>query len=113
MPDDELRAMIQDERVEIFVLSIGQQPAGYAEIDRRQAGEIELAYFGLFPHAIGIGLGKYLLNWILRTAWSYRPRRVWVHTCDLDHPAALPNYLKAGFHVYDETVVEQWVPDES
>ena len=69
------------------------------------------AYFGLFPAFIGKGLGKYLLAWALDRAWSFNPRRVWVHTCDLDHPAALPNYLRAGFTVYDETVVEQIVAD--
>jgi GNAT superfamily N-acetyltransferase len=110
MPDDQLQAIIQNDRVDVFVLSVAGEPAGYSELDRREPGEIELTYFGLFPNAIGQGLGKYLLNRTLRLAWSHRPRRVWVHTCDLDHPAALPNYLKAGFRVYDEAVVDQWIP---
>jgi hypothetical protein len=46
--------------------------------------------------------GKYFLQWVIDLAWSYRPRRFWLHTCDLDHPAALPNYCKAGFEVYKE-----------
>ena len=107
MPEDDLRAIIQDDLVDIFVLYENQEPIGYSELDRRVCNEIELAYFGLFPEVIGQGLGKYLLNWTLRTAWSHRPRRVWVHTCDLDHPAALPNYLKSGFQIYDESIVEQ------
>jgi GNAT superfamily N-acetyltransferase len=82
------------------------------ELDRRTPGEIELAYFGLFPQFIGNGLGKYLLAWALRQAWSYGPRRVWVHTCDLDHEAALPTYLNAGFTVYAEKMVEQAVPED-
>ena len=41
------------------------------------------------------------------TGRSHRPDRVWLHTCDLDHPAALPNYLKAGFEIYDTKVIEQ------
>ena len=44
--------------------------------------------------------------------WSHQPRRIWVHTCDLDHPAALPNYLKAGFQIYDEVTIDQWIPSE-
>lgn len=111
MPDDELRAILRDDRVEVFVLSVAAQTAGYAELDRRRDSEIELAYFGLFAQFIGQGLGKYFLNWALRTAWSYCPNRVWVHTCDLDHPAALPAYLRAGFRVYDEQIVAQFIPE--
>jgi GNAT superfamily N-acetyltransferase len=107
LPDKPLRQIVQDERVEIYVLKVAGKDAGYAELDRRQPDEIELAYFGLFPAYVGRGLGKHLLQWIVAQAWSYRPRRLWVHTCDLDHPAALPNYLKAGFQVYDEKIVEQ------
>ncbi len=112
MPADELRATIQDDRVEIYVLSVDGETAGYSELDHRQAGEIELTYFGLFPQFVGKGLGKYFLDWSLRKAWSYQPRRVWVHTCDLDHPAALPTYLKAGFVIYDEKIIDQPIPDD-
>jgi GNAT superfamily N-acetyltransferase len=112
MPPDALQRIVGDDAVEIYVLYVDRQPAGYAELDRRIAGEIELAYFGLFPGFLGKGLGKYFLVWALRQAWSYGPRRVWVHTCDLDHEAALPNYLKAGFSIYDERIVEQAVPED-
>jgi hypothetical protein len=112
MPDEQLQAILTDDRVEIFVLQVADQPAGYAELDRRRGNEIELAYFGLFPGFIGQRLGYYFLNWTLHTAWSHSPDRVWVHTCDLDHPAALPNYLKAGFRIYDERLIDQFVPDE-
>ena len=111
LSDAELESAIHDERVEIYVLHVHNQPAGYTELDRRKASEIEIAYFGLFPQYIGQGLGKYLLDWTLERAWSHLPSRVWVHTCDLDHPAALANYLRAGFHVYNEQVIEQAIPD--
>jgi GNAT superfamily N-acetyltransferase len=111
MQDEELLAIIHHDLIDVLVLTAADEPLGYAELDRRQAGEIELAYFGLFPSATGQGLGKYLLNRAMRTAWAHRPQRVWVHTCDLDHPAALPNYLKAGFEVYDEVDIDQFVPE--
>lgn len=111
MPDDQLQRILRDERVEIYVLKVEGQVAGYVELDRRSQGQIELAYFGLFPQFIGRGLGKFLLGWALERAWSYQPSRVWVHTCDLDHKAALPNYLQAGFRIYDQQIVEQIVPD--
>ena len=75
--------------------------AGFAELDRRQVGEIELVQFGLVAEFIGRGLGKYFLQWVIDRAFSYGLQRFWLHTCTNDHPAALPNYLKAGFAVYD------------
>jgi GNAT superfamily N-acetyltransferase len=65
---------------------------------------IEIAYFGLMPEFVGQGLGKYLLARAVEAAWAEKPSRVWLHTCTLDHPSALPNYLKRGFRrVRDET----------
>lgn len=113
MPDAQLQAILSDDRVEVQRLEVAGKSAGYAELDRRTLGQIELAYFGLFPEFVGQGLGKYFLNWTVQKAWSYEPRRVWVHTCDLDHAAALPNYLRAGFKVYDERTIEQFVPDQT
>ena len=69
--------------------------------------EVELVQFGLTPEFIGQGLGKWFLQWTIDRAWSYEPTRFWLHTCTKDHPAALPNYLKAGFTIYKETVKDE------
>lgn len=100
MTDEALAAIVQDPKVETHVLYVQGTPAGYAELDRRQEDEIELGYFGLMPDFIGRGLGHYLLSWAIDRAWSYGPKRFWVHTCTLDHPRALPNYVRAGFSPY-------------
>ena len=105
LADDALAAIIGDDGVEIYVLYCDGVPAGYAELDFRERGEVELAYFGLIPDFIGRGLGGYMLDWAIDTAWLRRPRRVWVHTCTLDHPAALAVYQKAGFVAYDQETV--------
>ncbi|MEN8194955.1 MAG: GNAT family acetyltransferase [Pseudomonadota bacterium] len=105
LSDEALTAIIQDEQVEVCVLYYAGTPAGYAELDFRQKGEIELAYFGLIPDYIGLGLGSYLLDWAIDTAWSRNPRRLWVNTCTLDHPAALPVYQKAGFMPCDQETI--------
>jgi GNAT superfamily N-acetyltransferase len=102
LTDAELAALIHDPRMENHVLYVDGVPAGFAELDRRVEGEIEVVQFGLVPEFIGHGLGKYFLQWTIETAWSYQPKRVWLHTCTLDHPKALPNYQKAGFVVYKE-----------
>jgi GNAT superfamily N-acetyltransferase len=102
--DAELAAILGDPRVEIQVLFVAGVPAGFAELDRRVADEIELKQFGLVPEFIGQGLGRYFLRWTIAKAFSYSPRRFWLHTCTEDHPAALPNYLKAGFVAYKKVV---------
>lgn len=101
MRDAALRAIIENAGVEVYVAYVRGSPAGYVELDRRIANEVELAYFGLMPECIGRGLGPWLLNWGLRRAWSVDASRVWLHTCTLDHPSALAMYQRAGFKVYD------------
>ncbi|MGE5733321.1 MAG: GNAT family N-acetyltransferase, partial [Gemmatimonas sp.] len=58
---------------------------------------IEIAYFGLAPDFIGRGLGKAMLTRAVQEAFALGPVRVWLHTCTLDSPRALPNYLARGF----------------
>ena len=96
LSDEDLAAVIHDDRVEVFVLQVRGVPAGYIELDRRVEGEVEIAYFGLIPEYIGRGFGAFLLDWGLGRAWSYGPRRVWLHTCNLDHPRALDVYRRRG-----------------
>lgn len=98
--DADLTEIIHDPSVEVYVLRVQGVPAGYAELDGRVEGEIELAYLGLIPDFVGQKLGPYLLSFATRTAWARDPRRFWVHTCTLDHPGALGVYERAGFRVY-------------
>jgi GNAT superfamily N-acetyltransferase len=107
LSDSELAIILSDPRDEVHVLYVDGTPAGFAELDRRNLGEIELVQFGLMREFIGLGLGKYFLQWTIDRAWSYQPRRFWLHTCTLDHAAALPNYLKAGFVIYKEETIKR------
>lgn len=100
LTDEQLAAIIHDPLVEIHLLTVEEQRAGFAELDRRIEGEIELVQFGLLPGYIGQGLGKHFLHHVIELAWSYQPQRFWLHTCTNDHAAALPNYLKSGFQLY-------------
>lgn len=76
--------------------------AGYYELRRDKEGGIEIAYFGLLPEWIGRGLGGALLTSAIETAWRMEPKpsRVWVHTCNRDHPQALANYRARGMVIY-------------
>ena len=101
--DAKLEAEITDPKVEIYVLYVDGSPAGYGELDRRPGGgNVELAYFGLMPEFIGRGVGRFLLDTVVDIAWTGNTERLWVHTCDLDHPRALGVYQKAGFEPFDQ-----------
>ncbi len=74
--------------------------AGYFELEEQDEGNIEIKIFGLVPQFVGKGLGGPMLTEAIRTAWGRGASRVWVHTCTLDAPQALPNYLARGLRVY-------------
>jgi GNAT superfamily N-acetyltransferase len=100
--------------VETWVAYRSGTPAGYFELEAQPDGSSQITYFGLVPAFIGEGLGGYLLTQAIDRAWHMQPevRRVWVHTCTLDHPAALPNYLARGFRVFKEEEHSVVLPDQ-
>ena len=88
--------------VSLWVAWLGGAPAGYFELRRAESGDTEIVYFGLIPERTGQGWGKQLLTSAVRQAWSDGARRVWLHTCTLDSPHALPNYRARGFVPFRE-----------
>lgn len=87
--------------LETWVLYANGTPAGYVELEKQPGDDVEIAYFGLIPRFIGRGLGGHLLTLGIERAWAMGARRVWVHTCTLDGPAALANYQARGMTIYD------------
>ncbi|HVH09872.1 MAG TPA: GNAT family N-acetyltransferase [Gemmatimonadales bacterium] len=105
--DAEIRAHLAQPEITLHVARQQDRLAGWYELRRVPADRsVEIAYFGLAPDAIGRGLGKHLLSCAVRDAWALGPMRVWLHTCTLDHPHALPNYEKRGFQIYKREVYE-------
>jgi GNAT superfamily N-acetyltransferase len=100
--DDELEAIIRDPAVQLYaVVDRARVEVGMLELDFRVAGECEIAFFGLIPGATGKGLGKWLMRKALQLGWGGEGvRRMWVHTCTLDGPTALPFYMAQGFTPY-------------
>ena len=105
MPDHQLAAIIQHPDVELYaVLDESGRDAGILELDFREAGQCELAFIGLVPELAGKGHGRWLLAEAVDRAWRDGVARVHVHTCTLDHPAALSAYRRAGFTPYKRAV---------
>ena len=103
--DAHLATVIQHPKVELHVVLDGRgQEVGMVELDFREPRECELSFIGLVPEHSGKGHGRWLLAEALRLAWREGVDRVHVHTCSLDHPAALPAYRRAGFVPYKRAV---------
>jgi GNAT superfamily N-acetyltransferase len=96
--EEELAAIIGDPDVEIHVVEDRRGiEIGLLELDFRKAGEAEIGFFGLVPELAGKGHGGWLMAQALALGWRKDVRRMWVHTCTLDHPGALNFYRRHGF----------------
>ena len=98
--DEQAQAYLDDPAISLWLASVGSDTAGYFELRREPDDSVEIVYFGLLPAYTGRGLGKALLTSAVERAWENGTRRVWLHTCTFDHPAAIPNYVKRGFTVF-------------
>ena len=84
-----------------FILKKNEDIVGFFElIYHKDKSEIEIAYFGLLEEYLGKRLGGYMLTEAIKKSFSYNVKRVWVHTCSLDHKHALKNYLSRGMKIY-------------
>ena len=105
--DQRWQAYIDQPGLETWISYRNDEPAGYFELDHQPDTGVEIAYLGLLPAFIGRGLGSVLLTEAVTRAWQLKPPRVWVHTCTLDHPQALANYLARGFEIYKTETHQQ------
>jgi GNAT superfamily N-acetyltransferase len=100
MTDAELAAMIRAPLVEIHALAEGGRDEGVLDLDFGNPSECEVRLFGVTAKLVGSGAGRWLMNRALELIWSRPVTRVWLHTCSLDHPAALAFYRRAGFRPF-------------
>jgi len=101
---DKLVSTITDPNYEVCAVNYGDQEEGLVELDFRTPGACELAFFGVCPQLVGKGVGLALMQYAIQTAWAHPIERFWVHTCTLDHPNALPFYLRCGFRAYKREI---------
>lgn len=101
LTDDQWKRYAENRNLRTWVAYFRGSIAGYYELEKQDQGNTQIAYLGLAPMFIGRGFGGCLLSHAIQSAWGWEgTERLWVHTCSLDHPGALKNYLARGFTIY-------------
>ena len=98
---------VSNKDVKTYVLKISNDLAGYFELNlHSEKNEVEIAYLGLLEEYLNKKLGSYLLSNAIKNSFLNKPKRVWVHTCSLDHKNALNNYIARGMKIFKtETIM--------
>ena len=95
-----------DEKVKTYILKKSNDFVGYFElIFHYNFNEVEIAYLGLLEEYQNKKLGSYLLTCAIKKSFLNNPKRVWVHTCSLDHKNALNNYIARGMKIFKKETV--------
>ena len=95
-----------DEKVKTYILKNGNDFVGYFElIFHNNSNEVEIAYLGLLEEYQNKKLGSYLLTCAIKKSFLDNPKRVWVHTCSLDHKNALNNYIARGMKIFKKETI--------
>ena len=104
--DQNWMAYISKENVLTYILKNEDDLVGYFElIFHEKKLEIEIAYFGILEEYFGKKLGGFLLSEAIKESFILEAKRVWVHTCSLDHQNALKNYLSRGMKIYNTEII--------
>ncbi|MDF2439830.1 MAG: hypothetical protein JWN98_814 [Abditibacteriota bacterium] len=104
--DEEWDQQLLRPEIEIWILWLQHEPAGYFELEEEEGGSVRITHFGLRAGFMGRGLGGYLLTSAIRRAWSKATTRVWLHTSSFDHPHALANYQARGLRLIKTEVLQ-------
>jgi GNAT superfamily N-acetyltransferase len=102
--DAKLAARLHHPLVETHALVADGRDEGLLELDFREAETCEIGMFGVTAKLVGSGAGHWLMRHALELSWSRPIKRLWLHTCTSDHPAAVPFYQRAGFHAFRRQV---------
>ena len=98
---------VSNENLFTYIIKDKKEIAGYFELSFDKANkDAEITYFGILQEYFGKKLGGYLLSEAIKNSFNLGAKRVWVHTCSLDHENALKNYLGRGMKIFKtETLI--------
>ena len=96
-----------NKNLETWIMKSGKELVGFYEQEYHPSkDEMELINMGILKNYRGKKFGSYLLEHFIKESLKYKPKRLWVHTCSLDHKYALPNYKSKGFNIFKEEVID-------
>ena len=100
-PEEKWIGYLSDNKVKTYVLKYKDDLVGFFElIFREDDREVEIAYFGILEEYRNRKLGSYLLSEAIKKCFELKMKRVWLHTCSLDHKHALNNYISRGMKIF-------------
>jgi GNAT superfamily N-acetyltransferase len=100
----DLTAIIQHPKTAIYAICDGDREIGLIELDWREPPDCEIVFFGLIASELGQGLGRWAMAEVQRLAFGGGARRLWLHTCTLDHPGAVQFYQAQGFSAFKREI---------
>ena len=105
--EDQWIKYVSNKNVKTFVLKSKNDLVGFFElIIHFEKKEVEIAYFGILEEYQNKKLGSFLLSDAIKKSFQENVRRVWLHTCSLDHKNALNNYLSRGMKIFKSEIVK-------
>jgi GNAT superfamily N-acetyltransferase len=110
MADEALAGYLASPNVSVWLLTVSEEHAGFFELQQYSDKSVEIMYFGLAPTFIGQGLGGWMLTRAVEEAFTLGAGLLTLHTCTLDAPTALPNYLARGFTISRTEQYFQTIP---
>ena len=97
---------LENKNVHTYILKLNEDLVGYFEVIQDfETNSSEIAYFGILDEYIGKKFGSYFLSEAIKKCFELNSKKVWVHTCSLDHKHALKNYLDRGMKIFKEETV--------
>ncbi|MEO8334361.1 MAG: GNAT family N-acetyltransferase [bacterium] len=111
MADQALADYLASPNIHVWLLWVSGETAGFFELQQYSDKSVEIMYFGLIPRFMGQGLGGWMLTRAVEESFALGAGLVTLHTCTLDAPTALPNYLARGFVVSRTEKYFQTIPD--
>ena len=99
---------VSNKNLKTYVLKQENDFVGFFElIFNIEINECEIAYFGILEDYFNKGCGGYMLSKAIEKSFEIGAKRVWVHTCSLDHPNAIKNYISRGMKIFKTEVLER------
>ena len=97
---------LENKNIHTYMLKLNEDLVGYFEIIHEHNSKTsEIAYFGILNDYIGKKFGSYLLSEAIKKCFELNSKKVWLHTCSLDHSHALGNYLNRGMKVFKKETI--------